>query len=284
MKRKFPALLLSALILALAGCRGASPDKDFETFEPDAFPTPTKITNTWLPLQPGTQYVYEGFTNDDAGNRISRRLVITVTDLTKVIDGIHTLITWDRDYNGEDLVEAELAFYAQDDEGTVWRMGEHPEEYKQGEFIDSPTWLSGIDDAVAGIEMPGDPQAGQPSYSEGWAPDVDFTDRGQVTQTGQKVCVKAGCYENVIVITETSKAEPDASQLKYFAPDVGNIMTNWNGSDQTQETLELTEIVHLDAQALSEVRASALDLEKSAYDKSKDVFAKTGPAEPLNSQ
>ena len=69
---------------------------------------------------------------------------------------------WDRDINDGKLLEGELAFWAQDDDGNVWLMGEYPEEYDdEGNFEAAPdTWFSGIDRARAGIMMRGDPQPG----------------------------------------------------------------------------------------------------------------------------
>jgi hypothetical protein len=281
--RRFHMLLGFALVCLtiLSACSGSgkSAGQEFENFDADNFDDTVGVNHPYFPLKPGTQYIYEGFTNDDNGNRVARRLIVTVTDLTKVIDGVRSMISWDRDYNADALVEAELAFYAQDDDGTVWRMGEHPEEYQDGKLVDAPTWIHGIEESVAGIEMLANPSPDAPTYSQGWAPAVDFTDRGQVYQTRQSVCVPAACYENVLVIDETSKAEPDAHQLKYYAPDVGNIKVDWKGKDQTQETLELTEIKQLSPDELAKAHAEALQLEKSAYENSKEVYGQTSPAE-----
>jgi hypothetical protein len=276
---KLPVVVIALLLLAAACSGKGNSAGEHENFNPETFKDSTNIDNKWFPLKPGMQYSYEGYTNDDEGNRISRRLVVTVTDLAKVIDGVRTVVTWDLDYNADQLVEAELAFYAQDKNGTVWRMGEHPEEYKSGKFVEAPTWISGIADSIAGIEMQGDPQPGQPSYSQGWAPDVDFTDRGQVSQTDQKVCVPASCYEAVLIIDETSQAEPGAHQLKYYAPGVGNIKVDWKGADQTQEMLELTNVIQLSSDQLANAGAEALKEEEHAYEVSKDVYGKTAPLE-----
>ena len=97
---------------------------------------------------------------------------------------------------------------------------------------------------------------------------------------GQKTCVPVDCYEDVLVIAETSQSEPDAQQLKYYARDVGNVRVGWRGKgEKTKETLELAELVQLSPEALAEVRAEALKLEKHAYEISKDVYAHTSPAE-----
>ena len=183
---------------------------------------PSSITRGYR-LKPGTQLVYEGDTEDN-GVMVPHRLVITVSDMTKVINGVRSVITFDEDFKQGQMVESELAFYAQDKKGNVWRMGEHPEEYQNGEYVEAPTWFAGVNGSVPGIEMLGSPTVGTPSYSQGWAPSVEFTDRGKVAQVGQQVCVPADCYNDVLVIDETSQAEPGAHQLKLFA--------RWRGQRQ----------------------------------------------------
>jgi hypothetical protein len=273
------------LFLGCAGARdgstaGKSAEPNFEAFDAGSFDRSVQIDNPWMPLKPGTRLVYEGTTIEDDGTAVPHRVVINVTDLTKVIGGIRTLITWDLDYSDGELVEAELAFFAQDTSGTVWRMGEYPEEYDAGKFVAAPAWIHGLEDARAGIMMKAKPQVGTPSYSQGWGPAVSWTDRGQVDQMGQKTCVPAACYEDVLVIAETSAAEPNAQQLKYYARGVGNVNVGWRGAgEKTKETLELTKVEELDAKALAEVRAKALEMEKNAYQRSKAVYAHTAPAE-----
>jgi hypothetical protein len=263
----------------VSACGASMPsDQEFKDFAPANFDNPTNIDNQWLPIKPGAQLVYAGYTIE-AGEKVSHRIVISVTDLTKIIGGIRSVATWDLDYSADQLVEAELAFFAQDNAGNVWRMGEYPEEYEDGKFVDNPTWIHGIGNALAGIAMKANPQPGTPSYPEGWGPQVDWTDRGQVDKTVQEICVPAGCYQNVLVINESSASEPDAFQLKYYAAGMGNIQVDWTGKDQTQETLNLVEYNILSPEELAEVRVKALDLEKSAFEKSKDVYSHTKPLE-----
>lgn len=252
----------------------------YENFNPKNFDDPTKIDNDWMPLIPGMQYVYEGTTLDDEGKSQDHRVVINVTDLTKVIEGVRSVVSWDLDYSEGQLTEAELAFFAQDDDGNVWRMGEYPEEYEDGELAAAPCWITGIKGSTAGISMKFNPELGTPSYSQGYAPDVEFTDRGQVDQIADEVCVPVDCYENVLVISETSEAEPDANQLKYFARSFGNIKVGWKGDgEKTQEVLELVKINKLSSEEMKEVREKAMELEKNAYKQSKDVYGLTSPME-----
>ena len=58
-------------------------------------------------------------------------MIFTVTDLTKEINGVRTVVLWDRDINAGKLLEGELAMWAQDDDGNVWLLGEYPEEYDE---------------------------------------------------------------------------------------------------------------------------------------------------------
>jgi hypothetical protein len=270
------ALLITTMVSACAP--GTPDDPVFDSFDPNNFDNSTNIDNEWMPLKPGTQLVFEGETieNDES---VPHRVVINVTDLTKVISGVSSVVTWDLDYSADQLVEAELAFFAQDNDGNVWRMGEYPEEYEDGKFVDNPTWIHGLDNALAGIAMQANPQPGTPDYPQGWGPEVDWTDRGLVDKVVQETCVPAGCYQNVLVIKETSATEVGAFQLKYFAPGVGNVLVDWTGTDKTQETLELVEYNQLSPEEIDEVRAAALELEKSAYEKSKDVYGQTSPLE-----
>jgi hypothetical protein len=241
-----------------------------------SFSNPTRITNRWLPLTPGTQFVYEGHTID-GDERIPHRLVITVTDLTKEIDGVQNVVVWDRDYQAGELVEAELAFFAQADDGDVWHFGQYPEEYEEGEFVAAPTWIHGIKGAQAGITIKADYKPGDPSHAQGWGPEVDWTDRARVHQVDQRTCVKAGCYDDVLVIAESSKDEPGAVQYKYYAPRVGNVRVGFGGDDPTRETLELVRITQLTSEEMAEVRREARELERHAYEVSKAVYGRTAP-------
>jgi hypothetical protein len=83
----------------------------------------------------------------------------------------------------------------------------------------------------------------------------------------------------VLLIEEFSQQEPGAFQLKYYASGVGNVRVGWRGDDATRETLELVDVIQLTPEALAEVRSEALELERRAYEISKEVYDQTQPAE-----
>jgi hypothetical protein len=253
--------------------------KDFERAR---FDHPTHIDNRWLPLTPGTQFVYEGSAIVDEEGRQPRREVTTVTDLSKVIDGVRTLVISDRDYTAGQLSEPELAFFAQDNAGNVWLVGEYPEEYEDGKFDKAPAWISGQKGARAGITMLAEPRRDVPGYAQGYAPPpIEFTDRARVYKTDQQTCVPVDCYKNVLVTEEFNPDEPGANQLKYYAPGVGNVRVGWRGEkEEEKETLELVDYQHLSQEALAKIRRDALEMDKRAYERS-EVYRETPPAERI---
>jgi hypothetical protein len=286
----FIAPLLLLMLLAVA-CNRQSPadvtagsdavdEEEFLELDHNNFDDSTTIDNQWLPMRPGTQWTFEGSTFED-DQLIPHRLVFTVTDLTKEIDGVPTLVAYIEDYSDDELVEAEIAFYAQDNDGNVWYLGEYPEEYEDGELVDAPAWIAGTDGAKAGIQMKAEPRLDTPSYPQGWAPSVEWTDRGQVYKMAQQACVPVKCYADVLVIDEFNQEEPGAFQQKYYARGVGNIQVGWRGEETQQEELGLVDLVHLKSPELAQVRQAALALEDRAYEVSADVYAQTSPSQPL---
>lgn len=252
------------------------PEFALEDLDSATFDNPTEINHKWFPMIPGTQYVYDGFT-EEGPNKIPHSIIFTVTDLAKEVAGIETVVAYILDYSDDELVEAEIAFYAQDNDGNVWFMGEYPEVYEFEEIVEAPAWIPGLKGAKAGIVMKADPQPGMPSYAQGWGPAVNWNDRGRVVALGEEICVPVDCYEDVLVTEEFSQSEPDAFQVKYYAPDVGNVKVTWRGADATRETLDLVTLTQLSASAMAEVRAAALELEESALENSKEVYAATAP-------
>jgi hypothetical protein len=147
--------------------------------------------------------------------REEHRIVETVTDLTKVVDGVRTVVMYDEDWHEGQLLESEVRFHAQDNDGNVWHFGQYREEFEDGKLVEPLGWVPGQKGARAGISMLAKPRLGTPSYAQGYAPPpVTWDDRARVYQVGQKTCVPVACYEDVLVTEEFEPGRPDAFQTK----------------------------------------------------------------------
>ncbi|MGH2942204.1 MAG: hypothetical protein ACRDLN_05470 [Solirubrobacteraceae bacterium] len=288
------ASLLACLMLAACGgddgTNRAEADVDEKArtatekdFDPKGnFSASTRVDNRWHPLVPGTQFVFAGRSNRGLG-RLPHRVIFTVTGLTKKIHGVDTVVLFDRDVNRGKLLEAEITFFAQDDDGNVWNFGEYPEEYgDEGSFEGAPsTWLSGSRGARAGILMRGDPQPGTPAYMQGVAPRIGFGDTAKVLRYDKRRCVPVGCYRDVLVVDETNPLDPgDGHQLKYYAAGVGNISVAPGTGGTEREILELVRVQKLRSAALAKLDREALRLDRRAYRTVRKVWAGTDRARP----
>jgi hypothetical protein len=246
-------------------------------FDPEAFKDPTDIDNPWYPLHPRTRFVFEGLADIGAGLE-PHTVITTVTDLTKVINGVRTVVVVDQDFSGDQLVESELAFFAQDKERNVWALGEYPEEFEDGRFVGAPnTWIADVDGAQAGILVPGRPRMGD-KFLQGFAPDIDFLDCGTVADTHAEVCVNNTLFRNVLLIDESSPLDPAGGhQLKYYARGEGLVKIEPVDSDAI-ETLSRVSVTELDERAAEEANRTALELERRAYQVS-EVYRETPPME-----
>ena len=257
---------------------GSMVEPEFAEMDPANFTNSAVIDNAWMPMLPGMHWAYEGETIED-GESVPHRIEFTVTDLTKEIDGVQNIVAWVVDISNDEVVESELSFYAQDDDGTVWYFGEYPEEYEDGELIAAPTWIAGQEEAKAGVKMVKEPTLDMPVYYQGWGPAVEWSDFGKVARMGEEVCVAVDCYQDVLVIDESSLGEEGAFQQKFYARDVGNISVEWTGEDASKETLEMVVFAELDADALAEIHQLAMEQEARAYENSPDVYGQTAPME-----
>jgi hypothetical protein len=260
-----PAKNTSASTSASPGC-----GKQFR-LDRDDFPAWPKVRNKWFPLVPGTQWTLRGSV---AGS--THEVVTTVTDLTKVIDGVRTVVVLDEDFDGSDLQEAELAFFAQDEDGTVWALGEYPEEYDGGTLTGAPaTWIVGVQHATTGIAMRRKPTVGTPAYRQGFSPKIGFDDCGVVFKTGASTCVQVGCYSNVLITDEWAPNAPgDGHQRKFYAQGVGLVRVEPVGGVDP-EILVLSKVTHLGSSSLAKVHKQALKMDARGYTVSPKVYGHT---------
>jgi hypothetical protein len=292
------SLSLAVLLLTLASAGPAVAQtavdgcEPFADFDSAVFEPPTAIDNKWFPLAPGTQFTFVGEEGlgDEEVRILPRIVVFTVTDMIKVIDGVETLVIWDQDFaideEGEQfLLEEELAFFVQDEDGNVWNLGEYPEEFEDGEFAGAPnTWIHGVEDAQGGILVLGEQRRGT-EYLEGLVPSIEFFDCALVHRILGRLDVGGELFEKVVVIRQTSPFDPEGGiQQKYYAPGVGLVKVD-AVRDPEGERLELVEEVTLDLGGLAIARQNVKRLEANAYNSEDDrvrfVYNQTDPAQQL---
>src|SRR5579863_3585843 len=155
-------LCMFASLLAVASC--ASPSTGNGPTAKATFSHPREITNPYLPLGSLKQDIL--VSKDERVERTARPDV----HKTFVIGGqtIEALAVEDREYNANgDLTEATLDYFAQDDAGNVYYLGEDVDEYKNGKITGhSGGWLLGRDTVIPGVLLPAQPKVGDKFKSE----------------------------------------------------------------------------------------------------------------------
>jgi len=279
-------LLVGSTLTLPAGAVSASPTRAAGATTPDchsagsldraAFPRHPKIDNRFLPLKPGNNIVLSGTVLGDDGRLHSHEIRSTVSGVTKMLDGITTAVVFERDFQDGRLQESELAFEAQDKRGTVWNLGEYPEEYDNGVLVGADsTWIAGIAHARAGVNMLARPRVGTPSYLQGVAVSVGFRDCAKVARTGQHICDRGRCFGDVLMTDEWSPLDPESGhQTKYYAPGVGNIRVGAAGGTN-QEVLSLSVLSKLSGTALARINAAVLTQDRRGYRVNPDVYGHT---------
>jgi hypothetical protein len=240
-RRAVPALAAAWLLAACgAGPEPAPPTGIDELQIPTESPDPTdfvaEIDNPYLPLVPGSRWVYESQGEDP------ETITVTVTDETRVVAGVTTTVVSDvvTDADGK-VVEETLDWFAQDTDGNVWYFGEDTTEYDdRGRPDTAGSWEAGVDGAQAGLVMPAMPRLGdgfRQEYAEGEA-----EDQATVLAVDDARTIGLGSYSDVVVTEDTTPLEPDLVERKYYAPGVGLIYEETvSGGTERVELVSYTE-------------------------------------------
>src|SRR5262249_17450301 len=105
------------------------------------------IDNLYFPLPVGRTLVYTGVKDGQ-----TQTDTVTVTDQTKVILGITATVVSDIATHDGAVLEKTFDYYAQDDQGTVWYLGEDTTAFlPNGKTDTSGSFLAGVGGAQPGI-------------------------------------------------------------------------------------------------------------------------------------
>jgi len=213
-------------------------------FDPDNFVDPTEIGNSvapnpYFPLVAGNQWKYEG--NGET-------ITVTVTDKTKLIEGVTCVVV--NDVVKEDGVPVEDTndWYAQDREGNVWYCGEIAVDFEvfEGDDPEDPelvaidgSWKAGRDSAKPGILIGAMPQVGDIYRQEVSLGDAE--DIAEVISISGNESVAAGfsCNNNCVVTRDGTPIEPGVYENKHYVPGLGLILEE----DMEGNRVELVEFI-----------------------------------------
>jgi len=226
-------LSISVIAFALASCGGddnnssSSSDAGLPVgsepvnLKPEDFTL--EIDNKYWPMKPGNRWIFEE--TNTKGDR--ERVVTEVTNRTKMTAaGIQARVIRDKAHEDGKPVEITDDWYAQDKDGNLWYFGEAVSNYENGKLADHDgSWEAGKGGAQPGIAMPADPKPGlyyRQEYSKGVA-----EDHGAIVTVGkEKVQVPFGFFnEGVLMTRDTAPIEPKVQEFKFYAPNVGPIMS-----------------------------------------------------------
>ena len=147
---------------------------------------------------------------------------VTVTDRTKRILGIDARVVHDIVAEEGDVVEDTFDWYAQDDAGNVWYLGEDTTEYDEGKSSTAGSWEAGVNGAQPGVLLPAEPEVGmayRQEYSAGEAEDA-----AAILSLDERVEVPFGSFDHVLMTKDFTPLEPDVLEHKFYAKGVGPVL------------------------------------------------------------
>jgi len=209
---------LAAATAGISGCSNSSTGPNGASYKPN-IPTTwaSAVTNTYLPLVPGTTYRYQGQTAEGL-----ETITVEVLSATRVVNGVTATVVRDRVFLAGNLIEDTFDWYAQDNAGNVWYLGEDSKEIQNGQVLNTEgSWEWGKDGALPGIIMWADPAAHigeeyRQEYYEGEAEDF-----AKVVAVAETVTVPFGRLTNCIKTEDWNSLESGGREFKFYCAGVG---------------------------------------------------------------
>lgn len=226
-----PSIALASPSVAPSPAATANPAKVVKgsAYRPEIDPAgfTTDISNRYMPLVPGTVFVYKS---------TDGRVETAVTSDNKWIMGIKTVVVRDRGFTNGELSEDTVDWFAQDAAGNVWYFGENTAECAGGRIKSrAGAWTAGVDGAQPGVVMLAQPSVGEAyrqEYLHGEAEDV-----ARVLKTDSTLKNGSKTYQGGVVTEESTALEPGTLEHKSYVPNVGLIESRDVKGGSTVETL-----------------------------------------------
>ncbi|HEY3268379.1 MAG TPA: hypothetical protein VGM37_15780 [Armatimonadota bacterium] len=186
------------------------------------FSHPRSITNPYLPLGSLKQDILESH----PGERVLRTVLPGTR--TFILNGksFAAMTVEDRESMKGRTTEVTKDYFAQDDAGNVYYLGEEVDQYRNGKVVaHEGAWMLGKDTKTPGVLVPAHPKVGARWRSE----DVPHgpVEYDMVVSTTAVVTAGGKTYRNCLKVKETTA---DGVEMKYYAPGVG-VVQEGDGND-----------------------------------------------------
>ncbi|MDJ0976396.1 MAG: hypothetical protein QNJ98_18190 [Planctomycetota bacterium] len=215
-------LLLASLSLLLAACGGGSgdavPPEDGQN-APVVFVE--HVNHTYFPLEHGMRWVLEG-----THEGLPRREEVRVLDDKRRIDNTDCVAVLEEVFDDGVLSEITTEWFAQDQDGNVWKFGEESFELDGGSFVRSDdSWFAGQDGFQRWRAFVASPNPGDTFF--GFTPEGQ--DVLQVVSVTETVVVPGGTFAGSMQIVENPD-DPEDTDIILYARGVGRVSeTNTDG-------------------------------------------------------
>jgi hypothetical protein len=191
------------------------------TFDPANFSS--GVQNQYFPLVPGRVWSYTA----DSGETESAAVLSAATAhcaYPKMVAGVAAFVVQDQVFDeSHQLIEDTCDWYAADNEGNVWYLGEDAQQLDGGVVVGTEgSWEAEVGGAQAGIIMEANPRIGD-KYRQEFAADV-AEDVGQVVGLHKSVSVPVGDFKDCVKTLDSSRLAPGDRELKYYCPDIGLVL------------------------------------------------------------
>ena len=153
-------------------------------------------------------------------------MTITVLNETKLVNGIETRIVEEKTIEDGNLAEISNNYFAICNQTKdVFYFGEDSDFYKDNKIIShNGSWQAGINNARAGMIMPGTVEIGLRYYQE-LAKGID-EGKAEIIGFDDVVNTPAGKFQQVLKTEESTPLEPGEKEYKFYAPTFGNTKTS----------------------------------------------------------
>jgi hypothetical protein len=215
-------------------CEQVGKDIYDPVIDPASFLSPAATAadpNPYFPLVPGTEWTYQNG---------PETIVVTVTALTKLIQGVTTIVVRDVVTIGGVVEEDTDDYFAQHLDGTVWYFGELSKSFEDGELsgVDG-SFRAGAEGAKAGIIMKAAPAVGdiyRQEFALGEAEDAAEV----LSITGTESVPGGSCTNTCVVTRDFNLLEPGGDENKFYGPGIGLILEIDPESGERTELISVT--------------------------------------------